>query len=199
MKTVTPLINPDTGQLDPALIPQMTTETDPVFSAWQAAPTLPSALDMAGGAIVNLPEPNLPSEPVTLVAGDKRYAALSDFTHHVDTDIVRWQGVADLRYMVYELYALSKLHTLDPLHTYDILEDASSAAGYAVQSLNGGLLTFTTVATLDAPGQVYVNGELVWSAAGLSTQTQIKDYYLVPYGSLIKCNGINSLTLTPYI
>ncbi len=126
-------------------------------------------------------------------------ATATAFANHIETDLGRWQDVANLRAEFYSLKSSIENKVLDTANVVDIETQAQGADGYTVASPLGGLINFTTIAVLVSPGTLSVNGVRVWSASGLSLLQEIKDAYEVEDGDVVTCTGMTSITFTPYI
>ena len=131
---------------------------------------------------------------------------LIDFTAHVNTDLNRWQLVADIQAQVQDLQAgiNNKIQDPDPAHTIDIEADANGD-GYVVVNQLGGVIKFDLYSILLGFGQVtvtYPNGTTkVESAQGLSLIEVLHKQMDAPVGAVITCNtvGVDNIVFVPYI
>jgi hypothetical protein len=120
------------------------------------------------------------------------------FEDHRSTDLRRWQEVADLRALVYELQAqIANKTTGVPV---DIKTPAATTAGYTVNNTLGGVVNFSATLLILGSATLSVNGTEVWSAAGLSLLSQTyNDSYVVNNGDVVTTSGMNTITFTPYV
>lgn len=124
----------------------------------------------------------------------------NDLQTHKDSDVIRWSEVYALENRVLTLEARESNVILDTENTIDIETQAQSSDGYIVTATRGGRVSFTaTIALITIiPPVVYVNGTKVSSFDLLGLGT-ITDYVDVATGDVITCQGISSMTFTPYI
>ncbi len=119
---------------------------------------------------------------------------------HRDHDMIRWQEFYDFKNQVLDLKAGIEGKVLDLTATVDIEAAAQTATGYVVTNALGGRVAFTdTIVLLDLiPGQVSVNGKLVWSGQALGIGA-VSDWVDVNDTDVVTCLGITGITFTPYI
>lgn len=123
---------------------------------------------------------------------------LEAFQEHVETDLTRWQEVADLRAMVYNTQASITNKVLSD--TITDIESFVQGEGFTVTNALGGIITFTATSLLISLGQLFVNGESVWSSAGLSLSIGgITDSRIVQENDVVTATGMSSITFTPYV
>jgi hypothetical protein len=134
------------------------------------------------------------------------YVTKEEFQAHCDTDVGRWQIVADLQTQLITLQAKldNKILDPDPANTIDIEADANGA-GYIVTAPLGGLVKFDLYAVLLGFGTVTVtdsNGVAkTESAQGLSLIEVLHKSMEAPSSSKVTCStiGVDKITFTPYI
>lgn len=123
----------------------------------------------------------------------------TELSTHINEDLMKWQNVYNLEESVLNLQAIYANRILDTINTIDI-ENQAQDSGYLVTNGLGGRITLTkTIILLDViQGVLSVNGENVWTSSGLGLGTVTKTYD-VNDNDLITCQGLNTITFTPYI
>lgn len=123
----------------------------------------------------------------------------SELEAHRQTDLARWQEVANLKTMVLDLQAGIANKKLNSTQTIDI-ETQAQGRGYTVDNALGGRVNFSATSVLVSAGTLLVNGIEVWSSAGLSLSIgPIKDSIDAQDGDNVTCTGMETITFTPYI
>jgi hypothetical protein len=125
--------------------------------------------------------------------------AETELEEHRQTDLARWQDVANIRQQLLDVQAQISNKVLDQTQRIDI-EAQAQADGYTVVSTLGGRVSFSATSLLISVGILYVNGTKVWSSAGLSLSIgPITDSYDVQLNDVVTCAGMETVTFTPYI
>jgi hypothetical protein len=136
--------------------------------------------------------------PIVTIDG-QRYTPLNDFNNHRETDLARWQSVANLRAEVIALKASIENKVLQSSSQEDI-NIVSEGTGYTVTAPLGGVVSFTASYLLLQSGSLTINGNEVFSAAGLALLvTNYSDEYEVQAGDVITSDNLATLVFTPYV
>jgi hypothetical protein len=130
------------------------------------------------------------------------YVLESEFQAHRQTDLARWQQVADMQTQIDDLQASFQNKTTTGQTPEDILSYAKTDAGYTVESMLGGVIDYTLISVLLSTGAIYVNGVKKISGDGLDLSIgSTNGTFVVNNGDVITCSsvGVSALTFTPYI
>jgi hypothetical protein len=123
----------------------------------------------------------------------------TSFEYHRETDLTRWQAVADLRAEVIQLKAMIENKTPDYAAQQDIVASVEGS-GYTVTNTLGGIIDFSAAYLLLASGWIKVNGVEVWSAEGLAlVVSNYSDSYEVKAGDVITASNIDTCRFTPFV
>jgi hypothetical protein len=126
----------------------------------------------------------------------------SEFEAHRQTDLTRWQQVADMQTQIDTLAAQLQNKTTAGQTPVDILSYAKTDAGYTIESNMGGVIDYTLVSVLVSAGAIYVNGVKKISGDGLDLSIGgTNGTFVVNNGDVITCSslGVSKLTFTPYV
>lgn len=132
----------------------------------------------------------------TIIANQQ--AQVAAFGYHTETDLQRWQEVADLREQV--LLINSSMQNLEPDTDNAVnIEAEAQGEGYTVTAPMGGIVSFTALNILISVATLYVNGAESWSSAGLTLAIGgINDHREVNPGDVITATGMTEIIFIPY-
>lgn len=143
-----------------------------------------------------------------MLGGTQDIIDRAELQAHSDSDLTKISELFDafsaqisaLRSEIATLKASVQNKVLDQSGVIDI-EEYAQGAGYQVTSALGGQITFTSpLVLLTGTGTLWINGAEKWTNVRLTVALGASgDTLEVQQGDIVTCQGMSSITFTPYI